>query len=41
LQERSLVNRAIEETLEANVPEEVRAVFFREEVLAEVASEVS
>lgn len=35
LQERLLVNRAVEEALETNVPEEVGHILFAEEILCE------
>jgi len=40
LQEALLVDRAVEDALEAQIPEEVVDVVFIEEVLAEVACEV-
>ena len=41
MQKAAFVDRAVEKTLEANVPEKVRAVFFCKEVLVEAACEVS
>lgn len=40
LQERLFVNRAVEKSLEANVPKEVVAVLLSEEVLLEVPCKV-
>jgi hypothetical protein len=41
LQEASFVNRTVEESLEADIPEEIGAVFLSEEILSEVAGVVS
>lgn len=41
LQEAAFVNGTVEESLEADIPEEIGAVFLSEEVLCEVACVVS
>ena len=41
LQETSFIDWAVEKSIEANIPKEIRTVLLREEVLWEISSEIT